>query len=171
MSAAARCHYCRSPVGWPGCRQEHYGWYCVQRGLQLGEGVELVVPEPPSAPWEQAPEVLAAAEAETLAEAEYATADAAWRTAYQQLSDRRIHTAFWTFDRGQFLPRKGQPKDQGLIDAEAETKTRREDAAEVLRAARVAHHDALTAAEWQHRTTTQVPAAVPRHVDLTVKTR
>lgn len=167
--AGERCHHCNRQVGWPHCRMEPHGWYCVQRGLQLGEGVDLDVPAPVIEPWELEPTVLGAAEAEATALTAFEQADAAWRTAYQRLHQRNPQAERWVMSGAGSEPSRGEEEGRwllhvgglrfwrtgtvrALMDAENEAKTRRDEAGEALGAARAAHHDVLQQAQWRHRT-------------------
>jgi hypothetical protein len=130
----ARCHLCGRVVGRKSCRQEDSGWYCVQRGLLLGIGVEVITPEKPVEPWVDDPALLAATEAETKAQRDYEDADTRWMCALKKLSEHRIRTA----DELQYMPTQGwtfKPTDSGqkkLQEAEATARQRRDDAGEYL---------------------------------------
>jgi hypothetical protein len=149
-----RCHYCDRVVGRKSCRQEDGGWYCQQRGLLVGVGVEILVPEQTPEPWKNDPALLAATEAEEAAQRAYDDADIAWMRALRKLSEHRIRTA----DELQYTPALGwdfkatNRGKQKLKDAETITRQKRDDAGEALQAARVNYSAALAAAPRDYRT-------------------
>jgi hypothetical protein len=150
----ARCHRCGRVVGRKSCRQEDSGWYCVQRGLLVGVGVEIITPQPIPQPWKDNPALLAATKAEEQAQQTYDRADMEWMRVLGTLAEHRIQTA----DELRYTPTQGwafkttDRNQKKLTEAEATARQRRDDAGETLQAARVAYSAALASAPRNYRT-------------------
>jgi hypothetical protein len=152
----ARCHLCGRIVGRKSCRQEDSGWYCVQRALLVGVGVEIITPKPIPQPWKDDPALLAATKAEEQAQQTYDRADMEWMRTLRTLAEHRIQTA----DELRYTPTQGwgwafkttDHNQKKLTEAEATARQRRDDAGETLQAARVKYSAALAAAPRDYHT-------------------
>lgn len=152
-AAAAKCHYCNRTVSDDSCRQERSGWYCLQRGLILGEGVRLFGPQPNPEPWKTDPEVIAAEAAVVAAETAWDAANDAWLTANRAMAEHRLlatrsdsNDVVLMLDSGLMFSRKHARKRQQLLDAEAQAREQRRAAETKVVKARVAHHEAVRVA-------------------------
>lgn len=161
LGGSAACHYCGRPVREDSCRQERLGWYCVQRGLLLGEGVVLFSPQPTPEPWKTDPEVLAAADAVAAAETAWDAANDAWLAANRAIAEDRLlatrsdpNDVVLMLGSGLMSSRKHARQRQRLVDAEAQARGQRKAAGAEVVKARVAHHEAVRAASTRDVTPT-----------------
>ena len=130
----------------------------MQRYLIVGEGVEVIAPEPVREPWSDDPELLAAKVREQAAQHAFDVANDKWISTLHKLAEYRIKAA--SSDRfnpsmGMWTSGRTHKETKHLEDAELAARQQRDTAGEALVAARVefrrAYCDAPRAYEVRER--------------------